>query len=325
MKSIQTASLLALALLAGCGKHSIDEHYYLVATNIGLPYWQAANEGLQSASREFGVSAEMRGSESFSPEVELQEFRTVAARKPAGILVSVSDPALLTPEIDKAVAAGIPVLTIDSDAPESRRLYFIGTNNLQAGRLGGQRIAARLNGKGNVVFFTNPKQSNLDERLKGYRDALAPFPGIKIVEVFDIKGDSGNALDKAQEYLHRAGPAKIDAFVCLEAASGRDVAEAIKRSGATDRVLVAMDVEKQVLLDVGNGVTDATIAQKPFTMAYLGLRALALMHEKPPSLTRDYAGDPTSPLPAFVDTGVALVDRGNVDAFIARPAAETGN
>ena len=86
---------------------------------------------------------------------------------------------------------------MDSDAPESHRLYFIGTNNLQAGRLGGQRVAAQLNGKGNVVFFTMPGQPNLDERLKGYKDVFADYPDIKVVEVFDMKGDSGVAMDKA--------------------------------------------------------------------------------------------------------------------------------
>ncbi len=302
----------------------MDEHYYLVATNIGLPYWQAAQAGLQQAAHEYGVSTEMRGSQSFSPQVEVEEFRTAMARKPAGILVSVSDPAVLSPEINKAVAAGVPVITIDSDAPESERLYFIGTNNLQAGRLGGQRIAAKLNGKGNIVFFTNPTQNNLNERLKGYKDALATYPGIKTVEVFDIKGDSGNALDKAQEYLKRTGPARIDALICLEASSGRDVAEAVRRSGATDRTVVAMDTDKQVLYDVGNGVIDATIAQKPYTMAYLGLKALVGLHEKPMPLTKDYAANPFSPVPAFVDTGVALVDKGNVDSFLAKPSVENG-
>ena len=117
-------------------------------------------------------------------------------------------PALMGPEINKAMAAGIPVITMDSDAPDSQRLYFIGTNNLEAGRLGGQRVAAELNGKGNVVFFTMPGQPNLEERLKGYKDVFSNYPGIKIVEVFDMKGESGTAMDKAQEYLARTGPGK---------------------------------------------------------------------------------------------------------------------
>ncbi len=324
MQRFPVFSALALLLIAGCGRHSKSEHYYLLATNIGLPYWQAANAGLQRAAEEAGVSTEMRGAMSFDPAVELREFKDMLARKPAGILISVADPRLLTPEINAAIDAGVPVITVDADAPDSRRLYFIGTNNLEAGRLGGQRVAANLDGKGNVVFFTNPKQENLDERLKGYKDVFAAYPGIHVAEVFDIHGDSGNALDKAGEYLRRTGPAKIDAVVCLEASSGKDVAEAFKRAGAQGRTLVAMDTDRDVLFGVGNGVIDATVAQKPYTMAYLGLKALVAMHEKPIPFNKDYAGDPSSPLPAFVDTGVALVDKQNVDSFLAKPSAESG-
>ena len=140
----------------------------------------------------------------------------------------------MTPEINAAMDAGIPVITMDSDAPQSDRLYFIGTNNLQAGRLGGLRVAEKVNGKGNVVFFSIPGQPNIDERLKGYNDAFAKYPGIKVIDVFDMKGDSGLAMDQTKDYLSRTGANRIDAIICLEAASGRDVAEEVRRSGVKD-------------------------------------------------------------------------------------------
>ena len=307
---------LLVSMLSGCQRHSTSEHYYLIATNINLGYWHTAEAGLEKAAAEYHVTAEMRGTGYFDPKGEVDEFRSVLATHPAGILVSITDPDLMRPEINKAIAQGVPVITIDSDAPDSQRLYFIGTNNLAAGRLGGQRVAARLNGKGTVVFFTNPGQPNLEERLKGYKDVLGQFPGIKIAEVFDMQGDSGKALDKAEEYLTRTGAGKVDALVCLEAAAGKDVAEAIKRHKAEDRLLVTMDVDPQTLELINSGEIDATISQKPFTMAYLGLKGLDEIHHNPPkSLTTDYALDASSPFPAFVDTGVAMVDKGNVGQF----------
>ena len=307
----------SLALMGGCQRHSTSEHFYLIATNINLEYWHTAEAGMQKAAAEYHVTTEMRGTGYFDPKGEVDEFRTVVARKPAGILVSIADPDLMRPEINKAIAAGIPVITIDSDAPDSQRLYFIGTNNYAAGRLGGQRLAAQLNGKGTVVFFTNPGQPNLEERLKGYKDILSGFPGIKIGEVFDMQGDPGKALDKTEEYLARTGPAKVDGFVCLEAAAGKDVAEGIKRHKAEDRVLITMDVDPATLALVKSGEIDATIAQKPYTMAYLGLKGLdEIFHNPLKPLAADYALDAFSPFPNFVDTGVALVDKGNVDAFL---------
>jgi ribose transport system substrate-binding protein len=309
----------SFALLTGCTRHNKDEHYYLIATNIKVPYWQTAGAGFTNAATEYGVTAEMRGPDGFDPQAEVQEFHTAAASKPAGILISVADAKLLTPEIDAAVAAGIPVITIDSDAPDSNRLYFIGTNNLEAGRLGGTHLATMLKGKGNVVFFSNPGQPNLNERLKGYKDVFSGYPGIKVVDVFDIKGDSGNAMDKAREYLALTGPQKIDAMVCLESASGRDVAEAFKRSHAEGRVLIAMDIDEGTLELVKDGTIDATISQKPYTMGLLGLKALDEVHHSPvKSLGENYALDPFARFPSFIDTGVSLVDKSNLDSILPR-------
>lgn len=313
--------LLAMVLpwVMGCTRHSVSEHYYLVATNINLPYWKTAADGFQAAANQYGVTAEVWGPTSFDPQDEAKEFHTVAARKPAGILVSVANADLMRPEIDAAIAAGVPVITFDSDAPASHRLYFIGTNNLEAGRLGGERVAAQLNSKGNVVFFTIAGQPNLEERLKGYKDVFANYPGIKIVDVFDMKGNSGLAMDKAQEYLGKTGKDKIDAMICLEASAGKDVGEAYRRANSTDRLLVAMDVDQATLNLVKSGVIDSTISQKPYTMAFLGLKGLADVHNYPVKpLTGDYGLDPFSPFPAFIDTGVLLIDKTNVDSLLNR-------
>jgi ribose transport system substrate-binding protein len=313
---------VVLPMLAGCTRHSKDEHYYLVATNTAVPYWKTAADGFAAAAAQYGVTVDTRGPAGLNPQAEVDEFRAMVARKPAGILVSVANSELMTPEIDAAIAAGIPVITIDSDAPSSKRLYFIGTNNRQAGRLGGARVAAKLNGKGNVVFFTNPGQPNLDERLKGYNDIFATYPGIKVVEVFDIKADPGTALDQAGVYLARTGPARIDAFVCLDSRSGSNVAEAFKRRNATDRLLVAMDVDSDTLALIGDGTIDSTISQKPYTMAYLGLKALDDIYHYPVKpLAADYGLDPDSPFPAFIDTGVALVDKTNLDPILRKQQA----
>ncbi len=311
-----TASACAV-FLAGCARHSSAEHYYLVTTNTKLAYWQSAAAGLDKIAKEWDVHAEMRGPRDFDPKDEVDEFRSVVALKPVGILVSVADANLMAPEIDAAINAGIPVITIDSDAPNSHRLYFIGTNNRQAGRLGGHALAEKLQGKGNVVFYTNAGQPNLDERLNGYKDALTGFPNIHITEVVDIHGQSTVAFDDAQKAVPLTGKDRVDAFVCLEASAGKEVGEVLRRDNAKDRVVIAMDVDKDTLDLVKEGIIYATIAQKPFTMSYFGIKMLDDAHHYPPaSLAKNYAVDPFAPIPAFIDTGSALVDSSNVDQFL---------
>lgn len=318
-RTVLFCAVAALGLMTGCDRHQKSEKYFLIANNVDLPYWQTANDGLQKAATQYGVTAEMDGPSTFDPQGEVQAFRAAAAKKPAGILVSVADANLMTPEIDSAVSSGIPVITVDSDAPDSHRLYFIGTNNLQAGRIGGARVARQLNGRGNVVFFSMPGQPNLDERLKGYEDAFSKFPGINVVEIFDMKGNSGTAMDKAEEYLARTGKNKIDALVCLEASAGKDVAEAMRRSHVTGRTLVAMDVDPATLNLVKEGIIDSTLSQKPYTMALYGLKALDDVHHYPvKNMAVNYSFDPFAPFPAFVDTGVSLVDKTNVENVLSQ-------
>jgi ribose transport system substrate-binding protein len=314
---------VVLPLMAGCTRHSKSEKYYLVATNTAVPYWKMAAAGFGKAGLQYSVTVDTRGPAGLDQQAEVDEFKAMVARKPAGILVSVANSKLMTPEIDAAVTAGIPVITIDSDAPESKRLYFIGTNNLEAGRLGGRRMAAQLNGKGNVVFFTNPGQPNLDERLKGYKDVFSSYPGIKVVDVFDIKADPGTALDQAAVYLAKTGADKVDGFICLDSRSGSNAAEAMKRANAQGRILIAMDVDADTLRLVKDGTIDSTVAQKPWSMAFLGLKALDDIYHYPVKpLTADFGLDPFSPFPSFVDTGTTLVDKSNVDAVLARQVAE---
>ena len=322
--AILLAASVGAAWLTGCARHSSAEHYYLVTTNAKLGYWQSAAAGLDKIAGEWDVHADMRGPATFDPQDEVDEFRSVVALKPAGILVSVADAKLMQPEIDAAINAGIPVITVDSDAPNSKRLYFIGTNNRQAGRLGGHALVQKLGGKGNVVFYTNPSQPNLGERLDGYKDVLADAPGIHIKEVVDIKGESTTAFDHTEQALPLTGKDRVDAFVCLEASAGKEVGEVLRRANAKDRVVVAMDVDKDTLDLVKEGVIAATIAQKPFTMAYVGVKMLDDLHHYPlASLTKNYAVDPFSPIPAFIDTGSSLVDASNVDQFLeAQQAAK---
>src|SRR5258708_3134732 len=126
--------------------HEATEKFLLVADNSKIPYWQTAMQGINRAANEMKVKSELQGSESHDPQAERDAFKRAVAEKPPGILVSATNAAILTPEINAAVDQNIPVITIDSDAPESKRLFFVGTDNYTTGLMGGKMTAKLLNG-----------------------------------------------------------------------------------------------------------------------------------------------------------------------------------
>jgi ribose transport system substrate-binding protein len=315
----------AFLLLNGCASspHDPAEKYILVTTNTKVAYWQAAMQGLTHAATEMKVKAELVGPDTYDTKAEHDEFQRAVQQKPAGILISVADATILAPDINSALQQNIPVVTIDSDAPNSKRLFFIGTDNYSAGTLGGQLIVKLLNGKGNVVIFTMPNQSNLNERLHGYQSAFESHHDIKVTQIVDVKGDPTVAFDTAKQLID--SKAKVDAFVCLEAIACPEVGEVVNRENMTGKVtIVAMDTDQRTLNWIQKGVISATIAQKPYTMAYFGTKLLDEVHHHPPSsLIANWSQNSFSPLPTFVDTGTFIVDKDNVGNFTQQAQSQT--
>jgi len=302
--------------LLSCGAaHDSDEYYVFVSSNLQVPYWKTAGAGFAQAASQFKVRSDFDGPQNYDVKAERDALDQAVQKKATGILLAVADAGLLKDSIDKAVAAGVPVITIDSDAPASKRLFFIGTNNYQAGFTGGQRLAQELKGKGSVVVFTMPDQPNLQDRLRGYKEALARTPDIKVTRVVDIQGDPRIAFDTATQIVGKERD-KVDAFVCLEAQSGKEVASVLNSYHVTGKVVMAMDTDQETLDWIQKGGIAATIAQKPYTMAFVGLQMLDnLYHHKPPSLDKDWSKDTYAPIPSYVDTGSGLIDKSNLEAF----------
>jgi ribose transport system substrate-binding protein len=315
LRSIAAASLSITFLSCGSA-HDSDEYFVFVSTNLQVPYWKTAGTGFNNAASQFKVRADFAGPQNYDPKAERDALDQAVQKKATGILLSVAEASVLKDSIDKAITAGIPVVTLDSDAPSSKRLFFIGTNNYQAGFTGGQRLAQELKGKGNVVVFTMPDQPNLQDRLRGYKDALAKTPEIKITRVVDIQGDPRIAFDTTTQIVGKERD-KVDAFVCLEAQSGKEVAGVLNSYHVSGKSVIAMDTDQETLDWIQKGVIAATIGQKPYTMAFVGMQMLDnLYHHKPSSLDRDWSKDSYAPIPSFVDTGSDLIDKSNVDAFI---------
>lgn len=317
-KSTFSAVLLAAVALASCAKSAHDEHerYVFVASNINLPYWEEAAAGFRDAAKALGieVKGEMIGPEKYDPSAEIGMFRDVVAQHPAGICLSAARPELFKDEIDKAIAQGIPVVCVDSDVPESKRVMYIGTDNFRAGRESLRRMGTLLKNRGDIYVISIPGQHNLDDRVAGAADALKNYPALKIVKIIDDEGDGRVAFDRISELIQKKE--KVDGIICLEATGGPGAAAAIHRFNMDGKIpVVAFDKDPETLDWIDRGVITATIAQKPYVMSYYGLKFLDDLHHNAVREFKDWQTAPAAPLPTSIDTGTAVVDKGNLAKF----------
>jgi ribose transport system substrate-binding protein len=290
---------------------------YIEVSALGsLDYFYDHRLGMELAGRALGVKTEYIGPPDYDMAAMVTMFEQAIARKPQGIVVVGFEPSL-NAIVDKAVAAGIPVVTVDADLPGSKRCAFVGTGNTQAGYQGGKKLAALIGGKGKVALMTKPGQSNLEERMAGYRTALAQYPDVSIVQVADTQSDPNVAAQAAatllQKYPDLAG------IGCVEAAGGMGAATAVreaKKAGAVK--IVAMDRGNDLLEQIKEGVVSASVAQQTALMPFYATHLLYNLVNAPLPITSDNAKAGVSGVPPLIDTGVVIVDQSNCQYFIRK-------
>jgi ribose transport system substrate-binding protein len=126
----------------------------------------------------------------------------VIARGVDAIGISCNDPTACEDPINKAVAAGIPVMTWDSDSPESDRFTYLGVDNYQGGRAAAELLVRFMGEEGKVALLTGvPGAFNLEERIRGFQDVLADYPGIEIVSTVYCNDDINLGVQVVEETM----------------------------------------------------------------------------------------------------------------------------
>jgi len=288
--------------------------YFLVSAMGANSYFYDHKLGLRIAGEHFGVETQYKGPPDWNMPAMIQAIELAVAREPAGIMV-IGFEESLNDAVNKAVDAGIPVVTLDSDLPNSSRVAFVGTGNYDAGYRGGEKLAELVGRTGNVAIMTKVGQPNLEERVRGYRDALARYPGIEIVRISDTKSEVPMAAQAAAAVL--AAVQDLDGFGCVEAAGGAGCATALKEAGLAGKVkVVAMDRDNDILNYIKNGIIDATIVQQTALMPFYGLSILYQLNHRELPISSDNAGAGVTGVPRVIDTGTVLVDARNCEYFM---------
>ena len=188
---LATIGLLA-TLLSGCSRNEPHTlRFAFIPKALHIPVFEYARIGAErEAKRIGGIEILWRGPETTDEIRQKEILESLIAQRVDGIAISCLNGDLLTDAINRAVDAGIPVITWDSDAPKSKRQAFYGVNDVEAGKALGHGLGMLLDGSGRVALITSLGADNLQKRLDGAKAGLQEFPGIEIVETFDVRDDA---------------------------------------------------------------------------------------------------------------------------------------
>jgi simple sugar transport system substrate-binding protein len=211
---------------------------------IRVSYHDVSNEfapqikaGVEQAAADLGVDAVMVGPVGAKAEDQIAELESLIEKGVDGIAISSVSTDALAPIIDKALAAGIPVVTYNTDNPGSQRLAFVGQDLVNSGRIAGDLMAKALSEKGKVIITTldASAQWSLD-REKGAREALAKYPGIEVVLTVNT-GTEPQGIYSAIENAMLANP-DVTGILSMECCSVGPAGEYVKRNNLKDQVKV---------------------------------------------------------------------------------------
>jgi simple sugar transport system substrate-binding protein len=271
---------------------------------IYVSYHDVSNEfapqikvGVERAGKADKVDAHFIGPVGADADKQISEIEALMNKMDGLAISSVSTDAL-APLINRVIAAGIPVVTFNTDNPQSKRLAFAGQDLVQSGREAGKLMGKVLNGKGTVIITTIDAAAQWSiDREKGAREALATFPGIKVIQTINT-GTDPQKIYAAIENAMLAHP-HVDGILSLECCSTPAAGTWVQRNNAGSRVkVVGFDLLDQTVDLVKAGAVQATIDQAPERQGYEAVDLLVrFLHDKPIS---------------SIDTGVGIYTKDNI-------------
>lgn len=267
---------------------------YHDVSNEFAPFMKA---GVERAATEDKVNAKFIGPVGADADGQISEIETLMGKMDGLAISSVSTDAL-APLIDRVLAAGIPVVTFNTDNPDSKRLAFAGQDLIQSGRESGALMAKVLGGKGKVIITTIDAAAQWSiDRETGAREALKKEAGIEVVQTLNT-GTDPQKIYAAIENAMLANP-DIDGILSLECCSTPAAGTWVERNKAADKVkVVGFDLLDQTVQLVESGNIQATIDQAPERQ---GFEAVNL-------IVKFVKGEPIDNL----DTGVGVYTKENI-------------
>jgi ribose transport system substrate-binding protein len=275
--------------------------FAIIPKALDIPVFNYAKIGADRQAAEFGDVEVLWNAPASADQLKQKEIlESYITQRVDGIAISALNGEFLADTINKAVDAGIPVITWDSDAPTSRRIAFYGVDDRASGRILGEQAIKLLDGKGKVALITSMGATNLQNRLDGAKEALAKAPGIEIVETYDIKED---AIRSAE--IIASGSRRYPDLAAWISVGGWPVFTRNGLAGIdpSKTKVISFDTVSPALDLLREGKVQVLLGQKYFGWGSESVKLLRdIKNGKPPA----------SPI---INSGVDIVTKENVDAY----------
>ena len=310
-----TAALMCATLvcLTGCARQQSATKKLAFVTNNAADFWTIARKGTEKADAELtDVTVEFRLGDG-TAAAQKRIVDDLLAKGVDGIAISPVDPANQTAMLNDAAKQAL-VFTHDSDAPDSRRECYVGTDNVAAGRQAGELIKEALPQGGKIALFVGKLDArNAQERLQGIKETI----GGTNIEVIDVRTDDTDQVRaKANVSEMLVAHPDVAALVGLWSYNGPAIVNAVRDAGKIGQVkIVAFDEDDETLTGVKQGAIVGTVVQQPFEFGY---QSITLLER---ALKGDRSGVPASKQ-VFIPTMV--IRQNSVDEFRTKVAQLRG-
>jgi ribose transport system substrate-binding protein len=290
------------------------ERYGMVVFLKGSEFFNWCYAGMIDAAARIGgnIEVELQGPAEWDASLEARAIEQLLAKGVDGVLATAGDAQVMNPAINRAIGSGIPVVLFDSDAPESDRLAFCGTENYAAGYEAGLAVAEWLGDDARVGISTFPGPDHLVRRIAGFTDALAAAaPGAQIVQTVNDEGKV-EVAETALTAMLQANP-EINAIFAAHGNPGPGAAAAVRTLGREGEVhIMGFDFGLPVIELIEAGEIRATVGQNPYLMGYMSMMVAygARVETDVPLF-----GEGFGPHPKGIDTGVNILYADDVGIF----------
>ncbi|MGG1313740.1 MULTISPECIES: ABC transporter substrate-binding protein [Cohnella] len=270
-------------------------------------FWQAVKQGSEKAAKELGVEVTFEGPESEAQvDKQIEMLQAALDKKPQALALAALDSKAVIPLLEKAKAAGIPVVGFDSGVDSEIPVATAATDNRKAAALAADKMAELIGGKGEIALIVHDQTSKTGvDRRDGFKNEIeSKYPDIKIVDIQYGGGDHLKSTDLAKAII-QAHPNLKGIFGSNEG-SAIGVVNAVTEMNRNDIVVVGFDSGKAQMDAIRSGKMAGAITQDPIGIGYWAVKAAYMA----------YKGQPVDKM---IDTGFYWYDKTNIDSDAIKP------